>query len=656
MWSELISSGSVHTRSEMKNWQHFLAAIVLAIVSAIVFGPKSIDMVHAWRSDFARREVMIPMRDGVKLHTVIVYRKNASDSPILLSRTPYGTSAATVGFRRRKIQEIFWTSMKRWPGCCADGGIAAAYLPIVADAEFADAGYIRVYQDIRGRHGSEGEFTLFKPLTASENCPAVDDSTDAYDTIAWLVENLPQSNGAVGMVGSSYLGSAGLMALVDPHPALRAVVAQSPMVDGWMGDDWFHNGAFRNYSLGYIEYMQGEKSGGDLSSKARDDYAAYLAAGSAADLARRRGIAGLATTRDVLAHPAYDAFWRTQAIDKLLASRELTIPLMLVVGQWDEEDSYGASAVYRALHGKSANGAEVHLVVGPWSHSQENGDGSMLGPLRFARDTAREFRSGWLRSFLDCRLKTDPPPCSTPPVLSYATGADRWEASDRWPHEAHTPLYLTQDFALSFSRPGVDGSDEYVSDPLRPAPMTQAPIEIRGAGWSTWLVQDQRFLHGRPDMLAYKSAPLTEPLHIKGAPRAELHAATSGRDADWVLKLIDVYPDPHPGDPGMAGYELPVGIEIFRGRYVHGFSNPEPLEPGKTYRFEWSLPNVDHVFMPGHRLMVQVQSSLFPLYDRNPQSWVPSIFDAKPDDYVKATMTIRRGGENASVVWLPVVK
>jgi putative CocE/NonD family hydrolase len=586
------------------------------------------------QADFERREVMIPMRDGVHLYTAIVFRKGTRDAPILLTRTPYNSAAVTTRTRSQRIEDI---------------------LP-VADAELVDDGYIRVYQDVRGTGRSEGEYVMVRPLRGPLNKTRVDHSTDAWDTIDWLVKHVPESNGRVGITGSSYPGFTSLMGMIDPHPALKAAVPQSPMVDGWMGDDWFHNGAFRTRTFDYILIQTALRGGNGIPMGSVDEYDEILKAGSSADFARRWGIDNFPAARKMMEHPAYDAYWQAQALDKLLGQRRLSVPVMLVVGQWDQEDSYGAPAVYRALEPQDTNNDMVSLVIGPWRHSGVNYDGTTIGKLNFGHDTALEFRTRWMKPFLDCHLKSNPPPCDTPPVLTYATGTNRWETSQKWPDGAETPIYLGDKFGLSFSKPESGGANEYVSDPAQPVPMVPRPVRMDGEPWLNWLVEDQSFAEARPDVLSYKSPPLETPLHIKGAPRVELFARTTGQDADWVVKLIDVYPRENATDPGMAGYEFPIGIEIFRGRYVHGFATPTALESNHTYRFEWSLPNVDHVFLPGHRLMVQVQSSLFPLYDRNPQSWVPSIFDAKAGDYVKATQTVSWGGSEASAVYLPVAK
>lgn len=587
------------------------------------------------QADYIRREVMIPMRDGKKLFTVIVMRKGTHDGPILLSRTPYNAGKMSSRNRSQKIEEI---------------------LPVM-DADFVNDGYIRVYQDVRGLDGSEGDYVMNRPLRGPLNPTKVDHATDTYDTIDWLVKNVKESNGKVGITGSSYLGFTSLMALVDPHPALKASVPQSPMVDGWMGDDWFHNGAFRMFGFDYDLSQTVKKGGGSVPKGTGDEYQAYLDAGSAMQYAKAYGLLDLPVVRKVLEHPSYDAWWQGQAVDKLLAARKLTVPTMLVVGQWDQEDSYGAPAVYKALEPQDTNNDMVSLVIGPWRHSQVNYEARELGPLKWEGDTGGQFRRNYMKPFFDCHLKTDAPKCDTPPVLTYATGAvgakGGWEVSQKWPAGNYTPLYLAGNYGLSWAKPA-GGSDSYVSDPAKPVPMLPRPVHMQGEEWKTWLVHDQRFVDGRPDVLSYTTGVLDKPVHIMGAPKVELHASTTGQDSDYVVKLIDVYPQENSANPELAGYELGVGIEIFRGRYVNGFDKPQPLEPGKSYSFQWSLPNVDHVFLPGHKIMVQVQSSLFPLYDRNPQSWVPSIMEAMPKDYVKATETVQYGGDAASAVWLPI--
>ena len=592
-------------------------------------------------ADFIRREAMIPMRDGTKLYTAVVMKKGTANAPILLSRSPYDAHHSTHRVASQRIVDILE----------------------VMDAEFVEDGYIRVYQDIRGLHRSEGQWVLNRPLAGPLNNTGIDEATDAYDTIEWLVKNTPESNGKVGVIGSSYLGFTTLMAEINPHPALKAAVPQSPMVDGWMGDDWFHNGAFRVSALDYIVSLSLKKAEGDgeFALGEGDHYTRYLEAGSVADFAKMLGIENITGVRKFLDNPAYTEFWSLQAVDKLLAAQPLKVPTLLEVGQWDQEDSYGAPAVYRALEPKDTNNDKVFLHIGPWRHSGANHYGYDLGALTFTGDTALEWRLQHVKPFFDHYLKGGPDP-KTPPVLTYATGINKWQSSTRWPMGAAKPIYLAAGGVATFDRPKASGHDEYLSDPAKPVPFIPRPINMNDATqWKPWLVHDQRFVSERPDVASWKSAPLTAAVHIMGAPAVELFASTTGTDSDWVVKLIDVYPNDIPegaaqgSKSSVAGFELPIGIEIFRGRYLKSFAQPAPLKAGKVEHYRWELPNVDHVFLPGHRIMVQVQSSLFPLYDRNPQTYVDNIMYAKPADYKKATQSIWFGGGNATAVALPVV-
>jgi uncharacterized protein len=608
--------------------------------------PMTPDVVESYepirpQADFIKRVEMIPMRDGIKLYTVIVMLKSSRDAPILLSRTPYDAKDST----------------SRTPSQSAVDILAAM------DAPFVEDHYIRVYQDIRGSHNSQGVFVMDRPLAGPLNDTGIDESTDAYDTIEWLVKHVAETNGKVGIIGSSYLGFTTLMAEINPHPALKAAAPQSPMVDGWIGDDWFHNGAFRTSNLNYVVERSIAKGEGDTVAPvgAGDDYTHFLEAGSSGDYARRWGIDQFPFIQKLMRNPAYTPFWSLQAVDKLMAVRPLTIPTLLMVGQWDQEDSYGAPAIYKALAPQDKKHDLLHLIIGPWRHSGANHYGYDLGALTFTGDTAEEYRVNYLKPFFDHYLKGAPDP-HTPPVLTYATGVNRWEASPRWPMGKLTPLYLGEAHSAGFSAPAAAGHDDYVSDPSKPVPFIPRPINMQENGqWKPWLVRDQRFVSDRPDVEVYQTAVLDKALHIMGAPQVDLFASTTGSDGDWVVKLIDVYPEttPEPADqgskPGMAGYELPIGIEIFRGRYAHGFDQPAALIPGKVEEYKFGLPNVDHVFLPGHRIMIQVQSSLFPLYDRNPQSYVDNIFNARPEDYKTATQSIYRGATNASSVLLPLV-
>jgi putative CocE/NonD family hydrolase len=598
------------------------------------------EQVMPW-ADFVRREVMIPMRDGTKLYTVIVFKKGAANAPMLLTRSPYDAHGDAFRKASQRIEDILPAMYK----------------------EFAQDNYIIAIQDIRGMHRSQGTWVLTRPIAGPLNKTGIDESTDAYDTIDWLVKHVPEANGRVGTIGSSYLGFTTLMSEINPHPALKAAVPESPMVDTWIGDDDFHNGAFRQPSFDYFLGMSTGKgdAGAAIARGQGDDYTAYLEAGSVGDFARKWGVDQVPFVRKVMDNPAYTDFWQLQAVDKWFAARPLTVPTMLEVGQWDQEDSYGAPAVYRALKDRYEGTDMLHLVIGPWRHSGANHYGYELGDVTFAGDTAREWRSKYMKPWLDHHLKGAPDP-HIPAALTYATGIDRWEQSPRWPMGTPAPLYLGAGNSAAFERPAASGHDDYLSDPANPVPFLPRPINMADSEqWHSWLVRDQRFVDGRPDVISYTTAPLTAPVHIMGAPQVDLFAATSGTDSDWVVKLIDVYPNDIPEErsqgakPSMAGYELPIGTDIFRGRYVHDLARPAALQPGKAEEYKFALPNVDHVFLPGHRIMVQIQSSLFPLYDRNPQSFVPNIFNAKAGDYLKATQSVYRGGSTASAVLLPVV-
>lgn len=587
-------------------------------------------------ADHVRREVMIPMRDGVKLYTVVVMKKGTRNGPILLTRTPYNAARTTARNPSQQITEI---------------------LPI-SDAEFVNDGYIRVYQDVRGIHKSEGDYVLNRPLRGPLNGTATDHSTDAWDTIEWLVKNVPETNGRVAITGSSYPGFTALMALVDPHPALKASVPMSPMVDGWMGDDWFHNGAFRQTMLDYFTGQTVAKGSGDpVAMGRRDYYTEFLSAGSAGGYVKKYGLDQLPGVRKLMEHPSYDAWWQGQALDKILGARPLTVATMLVVGQWDQEDSYGAPAVYRALEPRDTGNKLLSIVIGPWRHSGVNYDGSSLGVLKFKGDTGLQFRRDVMKPFLDSHLKPGAAAFDTPPVLTYAVGADRWDRHDRFPAGEGVNLYLDDRFSLSLNAPTLgQAHDDYVSDPAHPVPFVPVPVNMRDRPmWGAWLVSDQRHAATRPDVVTYVSAPLKAPLQIHGQPEANLFASTSGTDSDWVVKLIDVYPEENSAQPELAGLQLGIGMEIFRGRYVQGFDKPAALTPGKAERYRFLLPGVNHVIPAGHRLMVQVQSSWFPLYDRNPQTFVPNIFHAQPGDYRKATQGVWRDGQRPSHITIPVI-
>jgi len=606
--------------------------------------------------DHVRREVEIPMRDGVKLHTVILVPKAAiggKRTPILLTRTPYDADKLTTHGDSAHL------------GTALDGYDNAV-------ETIVEGGYIRVVQDVRGKHHSEGDYVMNRPLHGPQNPTPGDHATDTYDTIDWLVKNVPETNGKVGILGISYDGFLPLMALVDPHPALKVSAPMNPMVDGWKGDDWFHNGAVRQLGMSYFYDQEvTRKSEKKWWTSHFDDYDTFMEAGSAGDLGRRRGLEQVGMWKKVLAHPSYDAFWRDQAVDRILAAQPLKVPVMLVHSLWDQEDIYGALSVYKAIKPKDTGNDKVFLVMGPWHHGQEIKDGSELGAIKFNSDTSLTFRREILRPFLDQYLMDGAPKADIAPVTAFETGTNTWRRLPAWPAGCAsgcavkpTPLYLASGSKLSFAAP-VSGDasapafQEYVSDPAKPVPFHARPIVPnsfdKGQSWREWLVTDQREASGRTDVAVFRSEVLTAPVKISGQPIANLIASTSGTDSDWVVKVIDVYPPEVAGQPNMGGYQLAISMDIFRGRYRESLETPKAIVPDKPLLYTFALPNANHVFLPGHRIMVQVQSSWFPLYDRNPQTFVPNIFWAKPGDYVKATQRVYHAPGQASFVELPIV-
>jgi len=594
--------------------------------------------------DYTRRDVMIPMRDRVKLHTVILVPKGAKRAPILLTRTPYNATALTSHAESSHL-----------------GSILTGYDN--ATEVIVEGGYIRVIQDIRGKYGSEGDYVMNRPLHGPQNPTPVDHATDTYDTIDWLVNNIPETNGKVGILGISYDGFLPLMALVNPHPALKVSVPMNPMVDGWMGDDWFHNGAFRQQGMSYIYDQEGTRANDSKWWTSHfDDYDMFMQAGSAGELGRRRGMDQVGFWRKLLEHPSYDAFWRDQAVDRILADQPLKVPVMLVHSLWDQEDIYGDIAVYKAIEPKDTGNDKVFLVLGPWHHGQEIRDGSMLGAVKFNSDASLTFRQEVLRPFLDQYLKDGAAKADVAPVTAFETGTNKWRRLKSWPAGCDsgctlkpTPLYLNAGLKAGFAAPasGDAAFDEYISDPAKPVPYRARPID--GTSWSRWLVDDQREASGRPDVAVFVSDVLDGPVKISGQPVANLIASTSGTDCDWVVKVIDLYPDEVAAQPNMGGYQLMISADIFRGRYRESLENPKPIAANEPLLYRFALPTANHVFLPGHRIMVQIQSSWFPLYDRNPQTFVPNIFWAKPGDYRKATQRIYHTPAQATFIELPLV-
>ncbi len=597
--------------------------------------------------NYTRQKVMIPMRDGVKLFTVIMIPKGVEgDMPIVLTRTPYDADGTT--------QRITSPDM-------------AMMLPS-ADEPMVRAGYIRVYQDSRGKYKSEGDYISTLPVRGPLNSGEVDHGTDAWDTIDWLVKNVPGNNGRVGITGVSYAGYLTLMAILDPHPALKAAVPVNAMVDGWIGDDWYHNGAFRPVMMEYI-YVQ--TSSADSSKRVPwgyyDTYSALLDAGSVGEFGKRYGSDQLPAWNRLIDNPSYNSFWQLQAVDKLLSKAPLNVATLTVHSLFDQEDIYGPIASYLAREAKDSTNDLNYLAIGPWHHGQSWGDGSALGKIKWGSDTSLWFREKVLQAFWDEHLKGEKPEKPLPPVLAFETGSNLWKSYESWPpKESGEPsrLYLRAGGKLSFDDPGSNGDggsyDEYVSDPSKPIPYRVRPILPSffhpDSTWRYWLADDQRHAADRTDVLTYVTDVLAEPVTTSGAVMATLFASTTGSDADWVVKLIDVYPNEVASEPDMGGYQLMVSADIMRGRYRESIETAKPIPAGEVLPFRLSMPHVNHTFRPGHRIMVQVQSSWFPVYDRNPQTFVPNIAWAKPEDYKKATHRVYHEADAASFIELTRVR
>ena len=585
---------------------------------------------------FDKLEAMVEMRDGVRLHTDVYVPKDAtSPLPILLNRTPYGASLDEKGFAR---------------------ALSSSYAALARD------GYLFAFQDIRGRAKSEGQFVMLRPVRDKGFPKAVDESTDTHDTVEWLLR-ATKNNGRVGVLGISYDGWLTVMAMLDPHPAVKAVSPQASPADMYLGDDFHHNGAFRlSYGFEYAYRLEAAKEKNTAFAFDRyDTYDFYLDLGALSNANSRFFKGRIPSWNDFVAHPNYDAFWRRQAVPPYLTA--VNLPTLNVAGWWDQEDFFGPLEIYKTLEKKDARGQSV-LAVGPWNHGGwSRGEGDSLGRIAFGSPTARHYREQIEAPFFACHLK-DRCPKALPEVSSFQTGSNEWRQYDSWPPKSASArsLYLREKGQLSFTPPpeGGEAADHYVSDPAHPVPYRPRPIEqtypdTGPRGWPTWLVQDQRFVAGRPDVLAYETAPLAEDLTVTGNLEARLFAATTGGDADWIVKLIDVYPEVWPEDVSLAGYQLMVANDVFRARFRQSFETPLPLVPGKVEEYAIPLHALDHRFRKGHRIMVQVQSTWFPIIDRNPQTFVPNIFEAKDADYRAATHEIHRSRRFPSRIELPVV-
>lgn len=586
-------------------------------------------------SVFNSQTVMIPMRDGNKLHTrIFTPRKASGQLPILMIRTPYGIDG--------------WSSAR----------VAAAYAELVAD------GYVFVFQDSRGKFKSEGEFVMMRAPRTNKNDPtAVDEGTDAWDTTDWLVKNVPNNNGRVGIFGVSYPGLLTVNALMEPHPALKAASPQASPADQWLGDDFRHNGAFRlSYGLEYVAMMEAGKDVRQFDMDAYDTYDWYLKVGPLRNVNAKYFDGRMPTWNDFVKHPDYNAFWKRMNVNQYL--RSVTVPTLHVVGWWDQEDFIGPLAIYAEMEKHDQN-RQNFLVVGPWNHGGwQRARGDSLGRIAFGSNTSEHFRARVQAPFFAYYLHGKGT-LDQPEALVFEAGSNVWKRYDAWPPKSGTAtrkLYFAPNGALSLDQPPAAGPtryDAFVSDPNKPVPYRQRPItqtyDPRGSTWSTWLTEDQRFVHNRPDVLSWQTASLEEDVTVAGDILVKLFASTTGSDADWIVKLIDVYPDEMTDTPRMSGYQFMVANEVFRGRYRESFEKPKAVVPGKVTEYSIGLHSQAYTFKKGHRIMVHVQSTWFPLIDRNPQTFVPNIFEAKESDFKAATHRVYRSGTNASYVQVQVL-
>jgi putative CocE/NonD family hydrolase len=581
---------------------------------------------------FEKTEVMIPMRDGVKLHTNIFVPKGFNEAlPFFFVRTPYGIEGGERNF---------------------NGPFS----------ELARDGYIFVFQDIRGRYKSDGQFVMLRQMRNKKDPKAIDESTDTYDTIDWLLKNVPHNNGRVGMSGVSYAGWLTVVGMLDPHPALKAVSPQASPADMFLGDDFHHNGAFRlSYGFEYAVMMESSKEREAFVFNDSDTYDWYLKVGSLAHVNDMYLHQKIPSWNDFATHASFDSFWQRQAVAPYVD--RVTVPTLNVAGWWDQEDFYGPVRIYELLEKYDTKHLN-YLVVGPWNHGGWAGpSGAKLGEIDFGSATSQLFRrdiqAPWFAYWLKGKGKLNLPEATT-----FEGGSNTWERRDSWPlrtNVAARRLYFHANHELSFDPPAersADAFDAYVSDPANPVPYRPRPILPTygpGSTWSRWLVDDQRFLNDRKDVVSWTTAPLTDDVVIAGNIAAHLRASTTGSDADWVVKLIDVYPESGEADPKLNGYELMVANDVLRGRFRTSFEHPSAIKPNHVDEYVVDLHTQDYKLRKGHRIMVQVQSTWFPLIDRNPQTFVPNIFEAKDSDFKAQTHRIFRSADAASYVQVSVV-
>jgi hypothetical protein len=628
-----ISTAEFSLPNAKKSFRFTLDATGHGVSVSLSDAPNSVyrrtgDAVHHLFHDYQRTELMIPMRDGVKLHTVILKPADITTPlPFLIQRTPYG------------VDGVDHSSFSN------------------GRPELARDGYIYVAQDIRGRYKSEGNFIMSRPLADHHNPKAVDESTDTYDTVAWLLRNVAGNNGRAGFLGTSYPGFLAMMAGIDPHPAVKAISPQAPMIDVWMGDDFFHNGAFRmGYGYDYVLSMESGKEQVKVDyGKNKDGFDFFLDRGSFAEAVKKSGARTLPTWKLFLKDPAYDHAWSSRGVQYSL--KAVAVPTLTVGGYYDQEDMYGPQEEYARLEPHDAN-HQNFLVLGPWRHGYWSSSARHLGNLDYTEPIGKEYRAQIEAKFFAHYLK-DEAGFDLEDTASFQTGSNTWKRYSHFPPAESRPtsLHLAGTGLLSWSG-STTATTSYLSDPAHPVPYRQRPIQVtysEGSQWYNWLTEDQRFVTDRKDVAVWRLPVLKKDLTLTGEVVADIFAATSGTDNDLVVKLIDQYPGDDL-DAKMRGYQLMTNAEIFRGRYLESFEKPTALQAGAVREYKFSLHDVDHVFKAGHTVMVEVQSTWFPLYDRNPQTFVRNIMTAKPKDYKPATITIYSGAGHDSTVLVPVMK
>lgn len=584
-----------------------------------------------------KKTYMVPMRDGVRLFTVVLYPTNYTRPvPILILRTPYGSDFS--------LKEDSTLDVNRLPSNYAG---------------MAKEGYIFVAQDMRGKFKSEGSFEMSRPLYHLTDKAKTDESTDAWDTVDWLMKNIKNNNGKAGIWGVSYPGYMALDASVDPHPALKASSPQAAPADMFLGDDFYHNGAFRlSYGFEYSYYVENAKEdNSDFPFPQFDLYDWYLKLGPLKNVNDKYFKSRLPTWNDFTKHPAYDAFWKKQS--SLTSIHAIQIPTLHVGGYYDQEDLNGPQIMYNQLEKKDSLN-QNYIVLGPWNHGQwTSAKADSLGKIDFGSRTAIWFQNlqkkwfdYWLKGIGDGLFAE---------AYCFQTGTNAWKEYHNWPprNVEIKRFYALADNSAGFSKPiNSNGSVSYISDPAKPVPYRTRPIEATygfGSRWGSWQVEDQRFVSSRPDVISFTGDSLKESLTITGKVVAHIFASTSSTDADFVVKLIDVYPDIDSKNILMSSYQLPVAMEVFRGRFRKSFEKPEPLTPNKPEEFIIDLHQINHTFLKGHHLMIQVQSTWFPIIDRNPQKYVPNIFEANESEFIKATHTIYCNNQYSSYIELPVM-